>query len=88
MFVAIVLRQRDLLKLASRHAQILVHRPFLENCPILASHGNRHRQHAAQALTRSAEAGDNVGLCLNAASSIARLIHDINVAESCTVPFW
>ncbi|KLU92964.1 hypothetical protein MAPG_11907 [Magnaporthiopsis poae ATCC 64411] len=79
MFVPIVRRQRDVLKLAFWHAQILVHRPFLlENFASLPTHGNKH---AARTSTGSAEADENVGLCLDAATSIARLIHDINSAE-------
>ncbi|KAL8404672.1 hypothetical protein RB594_009507 [Gaeumannomyces avenae] len=82
MFVPIVLRQRDVLKLAFWHSQILVHRPFLlGSFASLASHGSRHRQNNAQPAMRSAEAEDNVRLCLDAATNIARLVHDIDSAD-------
>lgn len=76
-FVKLVLRQRDVLKLAFWHAQILVHRPFL-----LKSFTSLAGDDAdGEAMTRrKQEMESNIETCVSAATSIAEHINQIDAA--------
>ena len=76
-FVKLVLRQRDVLKLAYWHARVLLHRPFLLNSfASLANYSANNRLLAA----RRVELQRNVQHCLDAAMHIAQLIDRIDAA--------
>lgn len=76
-FVKLVLRQRDVLKLAFWHARVLVHRPFLLNSfASLANYSTNRRLLAS----RRAELQQNVQHCLDAAMRIVQLIDRIDAA--------
>ncbi|KAF6819670.1 finger protein [Colletotrichum plurivorum] len=76
-FVKLVLRQRDVLKLAYWHAQILVHRPFLlKSFTTLAGDGAD-----GEATTRrKQEMEANIKTCVGAATNIAEHIDQIDAA--------
>ncbi|KAF6808231.1 finger protein [Colletotrichum sojae] len=76
-FVELVLRQRDVLKLAYWHAQILVHRPFLlKSFTTLTSDGAD-----GEATTRrKQEMEANIKTCVGAATNIAEHIDQIDAA--------
>lgn len=74
-FVKLVLRQRDVLKLAFWHAQILVHRPFLlKSFTALAGDGTGNEAMSR----RKQEMEDNIRTCVRAATSIAEHIDQID----------
>ncbi|KAL6407205.1 finger protein [Ilyonectria robusta] len=77
MFVKLVLRQRDVLKLAYWHAQILVHRPFLlKSFTSLANYG----VNGELLSSRPQEMQQNIRICINAATQITEHIDRINAA--------
>lgn len=77
MFVKLVLRQRDVLKLAYWHAQILVHRPFLlKSFTSLANYG----VHGELLSSRPQEMQQNIKICIDAATQITEHIDRINAA--------
>ncbi|TEA14315.1 hypothetical protein C8034_v003535 [Colletotrichum sidae] len=77
LFVKLVLRQHDVLKLAFWHPEILVHRPFLLKSFTSLSHASVTHE---QAFSRHQVMQRNVATCVNAAKSIAEYIDQINGA--------
>ncbi|KAL0932261.1 finger protein [Colletotrichum truncatum] len=76
-FVKLVLRQRDVLKLAFWHAQILVHRPLLlKSFTALAN----DTFGSSPLLARQQEMQKNIETCINAATNIAQHIDQIDAA--------
>lgn len=67
-FVKLVLRQRDVLKLAFWHARVLIHRPFL--LKTFASLAKYSKDNGGPLSSRAAELQKNVRLCLDAAMMI------------------
>ncbi|KAK1658753.1 fungal-specific transcription factor domain-containing protein, partial [Colletotrichum godetiae] len=79
LYVKLVLRQRDVLKLAYWHAQILVHRPFLLKS--LSSIFSSGREKGTDYLRlRHEEIRMNIQLCIDAAIEITKHINLINNA--------
>lgn len=77
LFVKLVLRQRDVLKLAFWHAQILVHRPFLlRSFTSLADYDLSSELR----LSRQLEMQKNIRLCIDAATQITEHIDRIDAA--------
>lgn len=76
MFVKLVLRQRDVLKLASCHAQILIHRPFLLKSFRTMAETDGPNSELDQ--TRKQEMQGNIQLCIDAATQITEHIDDIH----------
>lgn len=77
MFVKLVLRQRDVLKLASCHAQILIDRPFLlKSFASMARHGDNNEL----GLSRKQEMQRNIQRCVDAATQITEHINYIYAA--------
>ncbi|KAH7131067.1 finger protein [Dactylonectria macrodidyma] len=77
MFVKLVLRQRDVLKLAFWHAQILVHRPFLlKSFTSLANYG----VNGDLLSSRPQEMKQNIQICIDAATQITEHIDHIDAA--------
>lgn len=74
-FVKLVLRQRDVLKLAYWHAQILVYRPFLLKTFSAVESNDENLLSARQQQTRQ-----NIKACIDAAMSIAEHIGTIDAA--------
>ncbi|KAL3293700.1 fungal specific transcription factor domain-containing protein [Colletotrichum asianum] len=74
-FVKLVLRQRDVLKLAYWHAQILVYRPFLLKTFSAADSNDESRLSAKKQQTQQ-----NIKSCIDAAMSIADHIDTIDAA--------
>ncbi|TDZ24417.1 putative transcriptional regulatory protein [Colletotrichum orbiculare MAFF 240422] len=77
LFVKLVLRQHDVLKLAFWHPEILVHRPFLLKSFTSLSHASVTHE---QAFSRYQVMQRNVATCVNAAKNIAEYIDPINGA--------
>ncbi|KAK7421626.1 hypothetical protein QQX98_002093 [Neonectria punicea] len=76
-FVKLVLRQRDVLKLAFWHAQILVHRPFLlKSFTSLANYG----VNGELLSSRREEMQQNIKICIDAATQIIEHIDRIDAA--------
>ncbi|KAM5386529.1 hypothetical protein ACJZ2D_000492 [Fusarium nematophilum] len=76
-FVKLVLRQRDVLKLAYWHAQILVHRPFLlKSFTSLANYG----VNGELLSSRREEMQQNIKICIDAATQIIEHIDRIHAA--------
>lgn len=74
MFVKLVLRQRDVLRLASCHVQILINRPFLlKSFASSADPGASHEQ----GTTRQEEMQANTQRCVDAATQIIEHIDHI-----------
>lgn len=81
MYVPLVLRQRDILKLAFWHAQIIVHRPFLlKSFASLTDYG-LSAEGDTRLASRKAELERNVQRCLDAAINILKLIDLIDAAK-------
>ncbi|KAF4472113.1 hypothetical protein FALBO_976 [Fusarium albosuccineum] len=77
MFVKLVLRQRDVLKLAFWHAQILVYRPFLlKSFTSLANYG----VDGDLLSSRQQEMQQNINICIDAATNIIEHIDRIATA--------
>ncbi|KAF5007412.1 hypothetical protein FDECE_6260 [Fusarium decemcellulare] len=77
MFVKLVLRQRDVLKLAFWHAQILVYRPFLlKSFTSLANYG----VDGDLLSSRQQEMQQNIKICIDAATDIIEHIDRIATA--------
>ncbi|KAH7123220.1 finger protein [Dactylonectria estremocensis] len=77
MFVKLVLRQRDVLKLAFWHAQILIHRPFLlKSFTSLANYG----VNGDLLSSRPQEMKRNIQICIDAATQITEHIDHIDAA--------
>ncbi|KAH0420187.1 hypothetical protein CcaCcLH18_14143 [Colletotrichum camelliae] len=74
-FVKLVLRQRDVLKLAYWHAQILVYRPFLLKTFSAVESNDENLLSARQQQTRQ-----KIKACIDAATSIAEHIGTIDAA--------
>lgn len=72
-FVKLVLRQRDVLKLAYWHAQILVYRPFL-----LKTFSTVDSNDETFLLARQGQTQQNIKSCIDAAMSIAEHISTID----------
>ncbi|KAH8880848.1 hypothetical protein GQ53DRAFT_617270, partial [Thozetella sp. PMI_491] len=77
-FVPLVLRQRDILKLAFWHAEILVHRPFLLKS--FASLSNYRTNRSGKSTSKKKEIAENVNSCLDAAMGIVEIVGQIDVA--------
>jgi hypothetical protein len=76
-FVRLVLRQRDVLRLAFCHAQILVHRPFLlKTFSSLVNFGSTSESLS----TRRQELQKNIKVCIDAAMQIIEHIDRIDAA--------
>ncbi|KPM39762.1 hypothetical protein AK830_g6819 [Neonectria ditissima] len=76
-FVKLVLRQRDVLKLAFWHAQILVHRSFwLKSFTSLANYG----VNGELLSSRREEMQENIRICIDAAAQIIEHIDRIDAA--------
>lgn len=76
-FVKLVLRQREVLKLAFWHARVLVQRPFLlHSFTSLADYSANSRLLAS----RRDELQQNIRHCLDAANQIVQLIDQIDAA--------
>lgn len=76
-FIPLVLRQRDVLKLAFWHAQILVHRPFLLKTFASLS-GNKGNQDSITSQQKEIE--KNVQVCISAAMQVVAYIDRIDAA--------
>ncbi|KAF4975539.1 hypothetical protein FZEAL_7685 [Fusarium zealandicum] len=77
-FVKLVLRQRDVLRLAFWHAQILVHRPFLLKS--FTSLTGYERRGGNLLPARQLEMQENIKICIDAATRIIEHIDHINSA--------
>lgn len=78
MYVKLVLRQRDVLKLASCHAQILIYRPFLLKSFTNVVAGASTSDSLSP--TRKQEMQQNIQRCVDAAAQITEQIDDIYAA--------
>lgn len=79
-FVKLVLRQRDVLKLAFWHAQILVHRPFLLKTFTIAEDENHSSTSTSFLSSKKEEMRRNVKICIDAAMQITEHIDQIDAA--------
>lgn len=77
LYVKLVLRQRDVLKLAFWHAYILVQRPFLINS---LNNLSGHGQEDDRLQMRHEEMRKNIQLCVDAATEITKHINYIKDA--------
>ena len=80
MFVKLVLRQRDVLKLAFWHATILVHRPFLLKTFTAFSgyEGGANEEQQVSSSSRTEELRRNIHTCVDAAVQITEYIDRIS----------
>ncbi|KAH7305948.1 fungal-specific transcription factor domain-containing protein [Stachybotrys elegans] len=76
-FVPLVLRQRDVLKLAFWHALVLIHRPFLLNTFASLANYSANRRRLS---SRKPQLERNTQRCLDAAMKIVQLIDRMNGA--------
>lgn len=79
MFIKLVLRQRDVLQMASCHAQILIYRPFL--LPMSANVSEYESTATSELQTsRKEQISEYTQRCLDAATQIAEHIDRIDAA--------